>query len=61
MCVNKFIKEWESVYNLLEIEEDPTLVKYIPARKYVKPNCSMSVKRSNRNKLDTQQKKKKTA
>lgn len=61
MCVNKFIKEWESVYNLLEIEEDPTLVKYSQVRKYVKRKCSMSVKRSNRRKLDTQQKKKKTA
>lgn len=61
MCVNKFIKEWESVYNLLQIEEDPTLVKYSQVRKYVKHNCSMFVKRSNRRKLDTQQKKKKTA
>ena len=51
--IDKFIKDWEYVYNLLEIEEDPTLVKYKPLRRrYAKQNSGMSITRPHRAKLD---------
>jgi hypothetical protein len=61
MIIDKFIKQWEEAFALLEYEDDPSIIKYEPVRRHVKRNSSMSIKRPNRNKLDSKQRKKKAA